>query len=99
MLLRFFGNYHHCSGDYAQSDQAQVNEGCNRRQIESSPPPKKTGCSKAKGCTKICKPIFFVAAAPFHLVEKILKKLEKWFVKHVEANEDEDEDGDEEADL
>jgi len=63
------------------------------------PPPQKTGCSKAKGCTKICKPIFFVAAAPFHLVEKILKKLEKWFVKHVEANEDEDEDGDEEADL
>jgi len=57
----------------------------------------KQGC---KCCIKILKPIFHIlkpifhlAAAPFYLVEKILKKIEKWFVKYVdEPDEDEDDE-------
>jgi len=64
--------------------------------VQSNKSNKSKRCSGFKSCgKKLCVPIFKIAAAPFYLVEKILKKLEKVFVKYVdERNEDEREDED-----
>jgi len=83
-------------------------EGIHRSSLPSTGIAPSTGVTPSKGtkakkcksglkcCIKILKPIFHIAAAPFYLVEKVLKKIEKWFVKYVD---DPDEDEDEGADL